>query len=51
MHGNTSTPTNMITPCLIDKTNQGLPKDIRRIVAQRIQAYEVAAAEMDAETR
>jgi hypothetical protein len=30
---------------------QGLPKDIQRIVAQRIRAYEIAAAEMDTETR
>jgi hypothetical protein len=39
----------MITPS--NETDLGLPKDIQRIVAQRIRAYEIAAAGMDAETR
>jgi hypothetical protein len=34
-----------------DETNQRLPKDIQRIVTQRIRAYKIAAAEMDAETK
>jgi hypothetical protein len=41
----TTTPVNTTTPDL------GLPKEIQRIVAQRIKAFEIAAAEMDAETR
>jgi hypothetical protein len=49
MHGNTNTSVNTTTP---HPTNDlGLPKDIQRIVAQRIRAFEIAAAEMDAETR
>jgi hypothetical protein len=39
----------MTTPHSVD--NLGLPKDIQRIVAQRIRAFEIAAAETDAETR
>jgi hypothetical protein len=49
MHGNISTSDKMITPN--SANNQGLPKDIQRIVAQRIRAFEIAAAKMDAETR
>jgi hypothetical protein len=39
----------MTTPNSIN--DQGLPKDIQKIVAQRIRAFEIAAAQMDAETR
>src|SRR3984893_18475072 len=45
IHGNANTSVNTTTPDL------GLPKEIQRIVAQRIRAFEIAAAEMDAETR
>jgi hypothetical protein len=50
-HGKTSTSVNTATPSSTGETDLGLPKDIQRIVAQRIRAYEIAAAEMDAETR
>jgi hypothetical protein len=40
-----NTSVNTTTPDL------GLPKNIQRIVAQRIRAFEIAAAQMDAETR
>jgi hypothetical protein len=49
MRENTSTSVNMTTAHSVD--NQGLPKDIQRIVAQRIRAFEIAAAQMDAETK
>src|SRR3984893_465794 len=45
IHGNANTSVNTTTSDL------GLPKEIQRIVAQRIRAFEIAAAEMDAETR
>jgi hypothetical protein len=49
IHGNNNTSVNTTTPS--NETDLGLPKDIQRIVAQRIRAFEIAAAEMDAETR
>jgi hypothetical protein len=49
MRGNTSISVNTTTS---HSTNDlGLPNDIQWIVAQRIRAFEIAAAQMDAETR